>query len=210
MLARGGGTTDADWSTRILVARQSYGRHIDLITDLVRGQTIGDVRDERTQVCPVVSRAHRSCVQDFIDRGIAERGRVTTGGKPPPGQEQGWFVAPTVFADVENIATIARDEIFGTVITAIRYADDDDAIRVANDSSYGLGSTVRSADADRAVEVARHTQTGTSCMNGYRGDAGAPFGGVQANAIGREHGPDGLANYLNLKSIYLPANGTGA
>ena len=113
------------------------------------------------------------------------------------------FVEPTIFADVSNRAAIAREEIFGPVLAIIPYRDEEEAIQIANDSEYGLAGTVWSADSTRAQQVARRVQTGTIGINGYGLDPAAPFGGVKASGLGREMGPESLAEYQLLKSIYL-------
>ena len=134
--------------------------------------------------------------------GQAHGGRVTTGGGRPTDRDRGWFVSPTVFADVDNSATIAREEIFGPVLTVIGYDDDADAVAIANDSDFGLGGTVWSSDAERARSVAARVRTGTIGINRYIPDPVAPFGGVKHSGMGRELGPEGLAAYQELKSVY--------
>ena len=120
----------------------------------------------------------------------------------PDDRPRGWFVAPTVFADVDNSDRIAQEEIFGPVLAVIPYDSDDQAIALANDSEFGLAGTVWSADEDRATEVARELDTGTVGINGYQLDINAPFGGVKASGIGRELGPEGLDEFFTWKSIY--------
>ena len=117
----------------------------------------------------------------------------------------GWFVEPTVFADVSNKATIAQEEIFGPVLAIIKYDNEDEAVKIANDSEYGLGGTVWSSDSKRAQAIARRVQTGTIGVNGYVIDLAAPFGGIKASGLGRELGPESLAAYQQIKSVYLPA-----
>ena len=124
------------------------------------------------------------------------------GGGRPRDLDRGWFVEPTVFADVDNSATIAQEEIFGPVLSVIAYGDVDDAIRIANDSDYGLGGSVWTTDAERGEDVARRVRTGTIGINKYLPDPGAPFGGVKASGIGRELGPGAISAYQQLKSIY--------
>jgi len=150
----------------------------------------------------MVSARHRQRVEDYIAKGRAEGGRVATGGRRPAGRDQGWFVEPTVFADVDNDATICREEIFGPVLAVIPCRDEDEAVRIANDSDFGLGGTVWSTDPERALRLARRIETGTIGVNRYLPDPAAPFGGVKASGIGRELGPEGLAAYQQLKSIY--------
>ena len=137
-------------------------------------------------------------------RRVAETcgARLVVGGGRPRDLDRGWFVEPTVFADVDNSATIAQEEIFGPVLSVIAYGDVDDAIRIANDSDYGLGGSVWTTDAERGKDVARLVRTGTIGINKYLPDPGAPFGGVKASGIGRELGPGAISAYQQLKSIY--------
>jgi aldehyde dehydrogenase (NAD+) len=116
--------------------------------------------------------------------------------------DRGWFVEPTVFADVDNSSTIAQEEIFGPVLSVIAYGDVDDAIRIANDSDYGLGGSVWTTDDERGKDVARRVRTGTIGINKYLPDPAAPFGGVKASGIGRELGPGAISAYQQFKSIY--------
>ena len=115
----------------------------------------------------------------------------------------GWYVQPTVLADLDATSTPAREEIFGPVLVVLPYDDVDDAVRIANDSEYGLGGTVWTSDPERGLEVARRVETGSIGVNFFELDLGAPFGGVKASGLGRELGPEGLAAYVSLKSIYL-------
>ena len=128
---------------------------------------------------------------------------MTTGGSAPAGVDRGYFVSPTVFADVDNNAAIAREEIFGPVLSLIAYDGEDDAIGIANDSDYGLGGTVWTSDPERGLDVARRVETGSFGVNTFNLDWGSPFGGVKASGLGRELGPEGLAAYQNTKSIFL-------
>jgi aldehyde dehydrogenase (NAD+) len=125
------------------------------------------------------------------------------GGGRPAGLDRGWFVEPTIFADVDNNSTIAQEEIFGPVLAVIGYEDVDDAVRIANDSDFGLGGTVWTTDHERGEAVARRIQTGTIGINAYTPDPAAPFGGIKGSGLGRELGPEGLASYQALQSIYL-------
>ncbi|MET7519229.1 aldehyde dehydrogenase [Streptomyces sp. NPDC005480] len=188
--------------TRVLAPRSRYGEVVDLLTDYFGSLSIGDPLDEGTRVGPLVSRRQRERVEGYIAKGRAEGGRITTGGGRPQGLDRGWFVQPTIFADVDNDFTPAREEIFGPVLCVLPYHDVDDAVRIANDSDYGLGGTVWGTDSERALAVARRVHTGSVGINGYALDLGAPFGGVKDSGLGRELGPEGLAAYQQLKSIY--------
>nr|WP_218825974.1 aldehyde dehydrogenase [Actinomadura mexicana] len=188
--------------TRVLAPRHRYAEVVDVFTEFARSMSVGDSLDPGTQIGPLVTARQRDRVEACIARGRAEGARVTTGGGRPAGRDRGWFVEPTVFADVGNEAAVSREEIFGPVLTVIPYRDEEEAVRMANDSDYGLGGTVWSADADRALRVARRVRTGTIGINRYMPDPAAPFGGVKASGIGRELGPEGMAGYQQLKSVY--------
>ncbi|WP_116202674.1 aldehyde dehydrogenase [Amycolatopsis circi] len=190
-------------SSRILAPRSRYDEVVDAISTLAGSMTVGDALDPVTQVGPMATAAHRDRVEGYIAKGKAEGGRVTAGGGRPAGLAKGWFVEPTVFADVDNSSTIAREEIFGPVLSVIAYDDEDDAVRIANDSEYGLGGSVWTSDPARGQAVARRVRTGTIGVNRYLPDIAAPFGGVKASGGGRDLGPEALAAHLELKSIYV-------
>lgn len=142
-------------------------------------------------------------MESYIAKGKGDGARLTTGGGRPEFTEQGWFVEPTIFADVDNNYAIAQEEIFGPVLSIISYDGDDDAVAIANASDYGLGGSVWTSDHDHGVAVARRIASGTVGINAYLPDPTAPFGGIKASGMGRELGPEGLAAYLVKKSIYL-------
>jgi aldehyde dehydrogenase (NAD+) len=190
-------------STRILAPRSRYDEVVDTVAGLAGSLVVGDPLERATQIGPVVSRVQRDRIEDAIDGALAQGARLVAGGKRPAGLDRGWFVAPTVFADVDNSSVLAQEEIFGPVLAVIPYSDVDDAVRIANDSPYGLGGTVWSADPDRALEVARRVRSGSVGINGYLIDPASPFGGVKDSGLGRELGPEGLAAYQETKSIYL-------
>ncbi|CDO90247.1 aldehyde dehydrogenase [Mycobacterium triplex] len=189
-------------TTRILAPASRYGEIVDAVTDTVRALRVGDPLDKATQIGPLVSAAQRARVLGYIENGRAAGARLTTGGGVPADQSLGWFVEPTVFADVDNAMAIARDEIFGPVLCVLPYRDDDEAIAIANDSDYGLGGTVWAADPERGAALAARMRTGSVGINHYALDVVGPFGGVKASGLGRELGPEGLAPYLALKSVY--------
>jgi acyl-CoA reductase-like NAD-dependent aldehyde dehydrogenase len=188
--------------TRILAPASRYDEVVDTLTGFVSALPVGDALDPNTLIGPMSSQRHRERVEGYIAKGKGEGARVTTGGGRPD-RDKGWFVEPTVFADVDNNATIAQEEIFGPVLSIIKYRDVDDAVRIANDSSFGLGGSVWTADRARGAEVAARVQTGTIGINAYLPDPAAPFGGVKDSGIGREMGPEALASYQALQSIYL-------
>jgi geranial dehydrogenase len=158
--------------------------------------------DRATQIGPLGSAVHRDRVEGYLAKGKTE-GKLIAGGGRPKNQARGWFVQPTVFADVSNNAVIAQEEIFGPVLSIIRYRTEDEAVQIANDSAYGLGGSVWSADPVRATNVARRVDTGSIGINGYLPDLNAPFGGIKASGLGREMGPESIAAYQQLKSIYV-------
>ncbi len=188
--------------TRVLAPRARYDEVLEVFSGLANALVIGDSLDPATQLGPVASARQRERIEGYIEKGRAEGGRIVAGGGRPPEQERGWFVQPTIFADVDNSDTIAREEIFGPVLAVIPYDGVDQAVAIANDSEFGLGGSVWSRDPERAQDVARRVQTGSIGINHYMLDPAAPFGGVKASGIGRELGPEGLAAYVQLQSIY--------
>ncbi|HWD05770.1 MAG TPA: aldehyde dehydrogenase [Amycolatopsis sp.] len=189
--------------SRILAPRGIYDQVVDLFSGLAGGLAVGDPLDHATQIGPMASARHRDRVESYIAKGKAEGARLTAGGGRPEKLDKGWYVQPTVFADVDNAFTIAQEEIFGPVLSVIPYDGVDDAVRIANDSDYGLGGSVWTADPGRGAEVAKRVNTGTIGVNAYLPDPTAPFGGVKASGMGRELGPEGLAAYQQLQSVYL-------
>ena len=187
--------------TRVLAPRSRYGEVVDALAALMTSAPVGDALDDWTLIGPMVSARQRDRVQEYIDLGVASGARPVVGGGRAGGR--GWFVQPTLFADVDNSDRIAQEEIFGPVLSVIPYEGDDEAVRIANASSYGLGGTVWSTDPERALAVAHRVQTGTIGLNGYAPEPTAPFGGVKQSGIGREFGPEGLAAYQQLQSVYL-------
>jgi len=196
-------------SSRILAPRSRYDEVLTALSELAGGLTVGDPLDTATDIGPVVSARQRDRVMGYIEAGKNSDARLVAGGGVPKDQPRGWFVSPTVFADVDNSDRIAQEEIFGPVLVVIPYDGDDEAIALANDSEFGLAGTVWSTDDERATEVARAVRTGTIGVNDYQLDFRAPFGGVKASGIGRELGPEGLEAFFALKSIYRvgPADG---
>ena len=188
--------------SRVLAPASRYDEIVDAVASRVSSFKIGDPLDRSVEIGPLAFEGRRERVEGYIEKGKAEA-RLVAGGGRPKGLDRGWFVEPTVFAYMSNSATIAQEEIFGPVVAIIPYDDEQDAVRIANDSPYGLGGSVFSADVERAKDVARQVQTGTIGVNGYPVAIGSPFGGVKDSGIGREFGPEALNNYLNLKSIYV-------
>ncbi|WP_372458022.1 aldehyde dehydrogenase [Mycobacterium fragae] len=189
-------------STRVLAPQSRYREVVAALADMTKSLRVGDPLDETTEIGPLASARHRERVLGYIEIGKADGARLVTGGGAPTDQPRGWYAAPTVFADVDNSARIAREEIFGPVLTVTPYGTDAEAVDLANDSDFGLAGTVWSSDEARATEIARGVRTGTIGINGYQLDVDAPFGGVKASGVGRELGPEGLAAYQTLKSIF--------
>jgi len=190
-------------SSRVLAPRSRYREVVDTIAELAGSLTVGNSLDPATQVGPLVSERQRERVEGYIAQGSQEGARLVVGGGRPAGQETGWFVEPTVFADVDNSSTIAREEIFGPVVTITPYTDDEDAVRIANDSEYGLGGTVWTTNPERGLGVARRIESGTIGLNGYRPDLRSPMSATKASGLGLKLGPEGLRSYQGFRSIYL-------
>jgi len=190
--------------TRVLAPRSRYDEVVDAIVSAMGDLTVGHPLDPATQLGPLVSERQRTRVEDYIRSGREQGAKVVLGGSRPPGFETGYYVEPTVFRDADNNMRIAREEIFGPVLTVIPFDDDDDAIRICNDSDYGLGGAIFTSDADRGFALARRVESGSVGVNHYALPLDAPFGGVKNSGIGRELGPEGLAAYLETKAIYRP------
>jgi acyl-CoA reductase-like NAD-dependent aldehyde dehydrogenase len=188
--------------TRILAPENRYDEVVDMFSALAGSLKVGNALEESTQIGPMASSAQRERVEGYIAKGRSEGARLVTGGGRPADQDKGWFVEPTIFADVDNNHTIAQEEIFGPVLSLIRYTDEADAVRIANDSEYGLGGSVWTKDRERGLGVARRVQTGTIGINQYLPDPKAPFGGVKASGLGRELSPEALTHYQQYKSIF--------
>jgi acyl-CoA reductase-like NAD-dependent aldehyde dehydrogenase len=189
--------------TRILLPANRSDEFVDALAAEMASLQIGDPADSATQLGPLVAQRQQERVRNYISEGQREGARLVIGGADlPDGIEHGWYVRPTLFADAHNTMRIAREEIFGPVLTAISYRDEDDAIALANDSDYGLAGSVFTADHGRGQAVAGRVRTGTFGINqGYTMDPFAPFGGVKASGYGRELGAEGIDAYTVTKSI---------
>jgi len=195
--------------TRILAPRDRYTEVTDALVEQVRALKVGDALDPATEVGPLVAERQRDRVENYIRIGQEEGAKIAVGGGRPEGIDKGWFVEPTVFVDVDNAMRIAQEEIFGPVLSVIPYDDEADAVRIANDSEYGLCGAVFSRDNDRGLAVARQVRTGTYMVNSNIPiDFSSPFGGYKASGVGREFGEDGLELFLEKKTINLPGGYT--
>jgi aldehyde dehydrogenase (NAD+) len=188
--------------TRILASRSRYDEVVDALGEMVSGLTVGDPLEMTTEVGPLVAERQQERVEKYIALGQEEGAQVVAGGNGrPEGTEKGWYVRPTVFAGVDNRMRIAQEEIFGPVLAVIPYDGVDEAVRIANDSEYGLAGSVWTADEDAGRDVARRVRTGTYGVNKYSMDFNAPFGGFKASGVGREFGPEGIDEYVEFKTI---------
>ena len=196
--------------TRILAPRSRYDEVTEALAANASLMTVGDPSDPSTQLGPLVAERQRDRVEGYIEKGKAEGARLVLGGGRPAGLDVGWYVEPTVFADVDNKMTIAQEEIFGPVLSVIPYDTVDQAVDIANDSDYGLAGSVWTQDIDRGYDIAKRVRTGTYGINWYAFDMGSPFGGFKCSGIGREDGPEGLAAFCELKSILMPLGYTSS
>jgi acyl-CoA reductase-like NAD-dependent aldehyde dehydrogenase len=193
--------------SRILAPRSRYNEVVDAVAAYAAELVVGNPLDPTVTCGPMANERQLQRVMGYIDSGRASSARlVTGGGRPASAGERGWFVEPTVFADVDNNSVIAREEIFGPVLAVIPFDTDDEAVAIANDSNYGLAGSVWTANEDRGIDIARQIRTGTFGVNYYSTDLSAPFGGMKDSGIGREFGPEALENYTEYKSIYVSAD----
>jgi aldehyde dehydrogenase (NAD+) len=193
--------------SRILAPRSRYDEVAQALADAADGFVVGDPRDAATDIGPLVSARQRDRVRGYIDVGVAEGATLAAGGSEEiDGLTSGQYVRPTVFRDVDNSMRIAREEIFGPVVVVIPYDDVDDAVRIANDSPYGLGGSVWTKDRQAGLAIARRVRTGMFGINSFAPEFGVPFGGFKASGIGREYGPEAFDEYVEMKSVYgVPA-----
>jgi len=189
---------------RVLVPRSLEADARDALAAAIEALKVGDPMDPETFIGPLVSQGQRDRVEEYIAIARSEGAEVATGGGRPESVGDGWYVEPTLLAAVTNSMRVAQEEIFGPVIALIGYDDVDEAVRLANDSPYGLSGSVWSADVDAALGVARRIRTGMVSINGAPQAWGTPFGGYKQSGLGREMGPEGLQTYLEKKSIALP------
>jgi acyl-CoA reductase-like NAD-dependent aldehyde dehydrogenase len=189
--------------TRVLVPETRKQELLDAYVGAVKTVKVGDPQDPATQMGPLAMKRQLERVQGYIGKGKAEGAKLVLGGGRPKGLDRGYFVEPTVFADVDSSMTIAREEIFGPVVSFITYKDLDDAIAKANSTMYGLHGAVYTPDAERGYAVARRVQAGSVTVNGMIVDPKMPFGGFKQSGWGREGGLEGLEPYFELKTVYF-------
>ncbi|MGW4329161.1 aldehyde dehydrogenase [Nocardia sp. NPDC004573] len=195
--------------TRILAPRGRYDEILDALVEHVKTMKVGDPNDPSVQLGPLISERQRDRVEGYIAKGKAEGARLVLGGGRPEGLDRGWFVEPTIFADVDNKSTIAQEEIFGPVLSVIPYETEEEAVAIANDSVYGLAGSVWTTDIEHGAEIAARVRTGTYAINWYAFDPTSPFGGYKASGLGRENGPEGLDSFCEQKSLLMPLGWTG-
>ena len=190
--------------TRMLVSAKNYDMALEIAKAVVEKTTVGDPMDENSKMGPISNKAQYEKVIRMIEIGIEEGATLIAGGTElPDGLDKGYFVKPTVFADVTNDMTIAREEVFGPVLCILKYETEEEAIEIANDTDYGLAGYVQ-GEIDHAQEVARHIRAGQITINGGNRENNAPFGGYKASGNGREHGTHGLEDYLETKAMISP------
>jgi aldehyde dehydrogenase (NAD+) len=187
--------------SRILIPLSRQSEFTEAIVAMVRSFKVGDPLDPETFIGPLVAARQRARVESYIAGGRAAGARVLVGGGRPASQPTGWYVDPTVFVDVDPGMAIAREEIFGPVVTIMAYTDVDEAVAIANDTDYGLAGSLWTQDIDRAVKLSARIHTGTMAINSFGFQPCTPFGGVKGSGIGREGGPEGLNAYLWSQSV---------
>ena len=187
--------------TRVLAPRKNYGAVVDALTAAYSTMQVGDPFDENTDVGPLISATQRDRVEEYIRVGEREGARITTGGARPAGLDRGYYVQPTVFDRVDNGMRIAQEEIFGPVVAVIPYDGEEDAVRIANDSVYGLSGSVWTSDEDHGRHVARRIRTGSVGINSAWPDSIGTYGGFKLSGIGRESGPEGLDAYTEVQTL---------
>ncbi len=191
--------------SRLLLPDSLHDDVVDRLVALARDVKVGDPRDPASEMGPLISAAQRDRVQAHVDTAVDEGAKLATGGGRPAGLDVGFYFEPTVLTEVDPDSTIAQEEVFGPVLSVLRYRDDDDAVAIANTSRYGLSGAVWGADVDRAAGIARRMRTGQVAVNGI-GPGDAPFGGFKLSGFGRESGGiTGLYQYTETKAIGLPA-----
>jgi acyl-CoA reductase-like NAD-dependent aldehyde dehydrogenase len=191
--------------TRILAPRARYDEVVDLAAAVAARLTVGDPHDPTTIVGPLVAERQRDRVEGFVAGAVADGARVAAGGGRPAHLPRGWYFEPTILAGVDNGMRVAREEVFGPVLCVIPHDGDDDAVRLADDSRYGLTGGVWTGDPARGLAVARRLRTGVATVNGHGPPFPlVPFGGMKESGVGRELGPEGLRSFLETRTIGVP------
>ena len=194
-------------TTRLLLPRSRYDEGVEMVKAAFEGFPYGDPTDFNNMAGPLINARQRERVLGYIEKGKAEGARCVVGGGPATQFDKGYYVQPTLFVDVDPESTIAQQEIFGPVLAVIPYENDDDAVRIANNSRYGLSGAVNGGSLERALGVARRIRTGTIAVNGGQWfGPDSPFGGYKESGQGREHGLAGFEEYLETKTLGLPAS----
>jgi acyl-CoA reductase-like NAD-dependent aldehyde dehydrogenase len=189
--------------TRIIVSRSRHDEFVQALAGAFSQVRVGDPFDSDTQMGPLVSSRQRDRVEGYIAKGQEQGAVLVTGGGRPKDLDRGYYIEPTVFAEVDNSSVIAQEEIFGPVLSVIPVDDEERMVAVANDTVYGLNASVFTHDVDRARQVARQLRSGTVGHNAFRTDFGIAFGGFKQSGIGREGGTEGLLPFLETKTVVL-------
>jgi len=187
-------------ATRVLAHRDRYSEIVEALREEIGAFQIGDPADPDVVIGPLVSGVQRARVEGYIAKGVREGARLVLGGGRPE-RDRGYFVEPTIFAEVDNRMTIAQEEIFGPVVAVIPYEHEDDAVAIANDSRYGLSGSVWGPDAEHAKDIARRIRSGNVAVNQHTLDPIGPFGGFKQSGLGRENGIEGIEAYVELQTI---------
>ena len=190
--------------TRILAPRSLYKNVVEALAAGAAHFKTGDPHDPTVLNGPLITAKQRARGESYIESGRSEGAKLVTGGKRPADLKRGWYLEPTVFADVDRNMKIAREEIFCPVLCVIPYDDVDQAVEIANCTTYGLSGTVWTSDQERGIEVARRVRSGNYGVNFFNIDIAVPFGGYKESGVGRQLGPEGLNSFFELKSIHLP------
>jgi acyl-CoA reductase-like NAD-dependent aldehyde dehydrogenase len=189
--------------TRLVVTRDRHDEFVEALANTFSQVRVGDPFEKETQMGPLVAERQRDRVEGYIAKGLDEGAKLVTGGSRPKHLDRGYYVEPTVFANVDNASTIAQEEIFGPVLSVIPADDEQHAVDLANDTIYGLNASVFTADVHRARAVAGQLRSGTVGHNAFRTDFGIAFGGFKQSGIGREGGREGLLPFLESKTVIL-------
>ena len=187
--------------SRFIVPRARYDEITAKLTAAFQSLKVGDPHEPDTVISPLITKAHRDRVLELIRKGVAEGATIATGGRIPASPATGWYLEPTLLTNVRSDMTVAQEEFFGPVVVLIAHDGEDDAVRIANDSRYGLAGCVFTRDPVRGFEIARRIRTGVFSVNTFAADFNSPFGGFKQSGIGREHGPGAIEEYLLPRTI---------